>query len=378
MKKARERLDAMGYGIKHLENLFEMNKYEAINYFPFLSKLNVDIEDERLRERIDNKVTFKKWTNSIKKIIEYELKNGRIDTFHNRKPGNITTECDKIIFYDCISNYGDYLYALNKDVIHEGYIYRLILEYCDEAEEIQLDFTNLGNWDSDCIPKGIEAAKQNEKTIVLVEGTSDKTILEFCLQRIYPHLFDLFYFMDFDDGHGHKRSNSGVSEISKCMETFYYSRIKQKFIALFDNDAAGYSSSLELMNKVKAWPDNFRIMCYPPIDEFKKYPTLAPNGKILEDDINHKACSIELYLPDSVISDDGEYLPIEWEARKQMKQDNGPSKYLYQGAISEKDTVKGRFIDLKRSIEAGKTEFKLEEWKRMQLLLENIVYAFAN
>ena len=61
-----------------------------------------------------------------------------------------------------------------------------------------------------------------------------------------------------------------------------------------------------------------------------------------------------------------------------MKQDNGPSKYLYQGAISEKDTVKGRFIDLKRSIEAGKTEFKLEEWKRMQLLLENIVYAFAN
>ena len=75
--------------------------------------------------------------------------------------------------------------------------------------------------------KGIEAAKQNEKTIVLVEGTSDKTILEFCLQRIYPHLFDLFYFMDFDDGHGHKRSNSGVSEISKCMETFYYSRIKK-------------------------------------------------------------------------------------------------------------------------------------------------------
>lgn len=54
------------------------------------------------------------------------------------------------------------------------------------------------------------------------------------------------------------------------------------------------------------------------------------------------------------------------------------SKYLYQGVISEKDTVKSRLIDLKRSIEAGETEYKLEEWKRMQLLLENIVYAFAN
>lgn len=36
VKRARERLDAMGYGLKHLERLFEKNKYEAINYFPFL------------------------------------------------------------------------------------------------------------------------------------------------------------------------------------------------------------------------------------------------------------------------------------------------------------------------------------------------------
>ena len=380
VKRARERLDAMGYGLKHLESLFMENKYEAINYYPLLLKLNVDydLDDEKLKERIDKKVSFKKWTNSINKIIEYEQKNGKIDPFHKRKPEIITTECDKVIFYDLISDDGDYLYALNTDIIHEGYIFRLILEYCDENEEIELDFTNLGNWDSDCIPKGIEAAKQTEKTIVLVEGTSDKTILEFCLRKMYPHLFDLFYFMDFDDGHGHKRSNSGVSEISKCMETFYYSRIKQKFIALFDNDAAGYSSSLELKNKVKNWPDNFRIMCYPQIDEFKKYPTLAPNGKILEDDINHKACSIELYLPDILISDEGDYLPIEWEARKQIKQDNGSSKYLYQGVISEKDRIKSRFVDLKNMVEAGKAMFKLEEWNRMQLLLENIVYAFAN
>lgn len=40
-----------------------MVKEIGINYFPFLSKLNVDLEDEELRERIDKKVTFKKWTN---------------------------------------------------------------------------------------------------------------------------------------------------------------------------------------------------------------------------------------------------------------------------------------------------------------------------
>ena len=184
--------------------------------------------------------------------------------------------------------------------------------------------------------------------------------------------------MDFDDGHGHKRSNRGVSEISKCMETFYYSRIKQKFIALFDNDAEGYSSSLELKNKIKDWPNNFRIMCYPQIDQFKKYPTLAPNGKIIEDDINCKACSIELYLPDYLISNDGNYLPIEWEARKMIKQDNLSNQYLYQGVISEKECVKDRFFKLKNSIKAGDVEFRIEDWGRMQLLLKNVVNAFAD
>ena len=49
---------------------------------------------------------------------------------------------------------------------------------------------------------------------------------------------------------------------------------------------------------------------------FHKYPTIAPNGKIVPDDINKKAASIELYLPDSIIKTGGNYYPIEWGIEK--------------------------------------------------------------
>ncbi len=50
------------------------------------------------------------------------------------------------------------------------------------------------------------AATENvSKTIVLVEGSSDKDILEFAMSQLYPHLSDLFYFMDFSDESGGKK-----------------------------------------------------------------------------------------------------------------------------------------------------------------------------
>ena len=61
-----------------------------------------------------------------------------------------------------------------------------------------------------------------EKTIILVEGTSDKDILEFSLEQLYPHLYDLFYFMDFNDENGGAR-DGGTSYLIKNLKTFYFS-----------------------------------------------------------------------------------------------------------------------------------------------------------
>jgi len=195
------------------------------------------------------------------------------------------------------------------------------------------------------------------------------------MNQIYPHLADLFYFMDFGDLKGNKR-DGGASYVEKNFKTFYYSRLKANFIAVFDNDAEGYQHQCNLLREIKKWPDNFRILLYPDNKLFQKYPTLAPNGKILKDCISRKACSIELYLPDDLIRTNGEYFPIEWESRKSIKAIDGTEEVLYQGVISEKTEIKKRFHKLRKAIENGEKLFVPEDWERMKQLLDTIVFAF--
>lgn len=360
-----------------MEKLFKADGLQAIDYSAFLHHLNIDYDDyEKItRERIAKNVTFKKWKNAMAKIIAHELENGNIIYKDNDPEISISTECEKIIFYSLKDN-AESFYALYPEIISIDYIFRLILEFCEADDEIVLDFSNLQFWDDECIPKALSATDNVEKAIVLVEGTSDKDILEFSINKIYPHLADLFYFMDFDDVNGGKR-DGGTSYVIKNLKTFYFSRINSKFIAIFDNDAEGYQSKSILLNEIKNWPNNIRILLYPEMNLFRAYPTLAPNGKIVKDNINKKACSIELYLPDDVIKKNGEYYPIEWESRKKVKVADGLEECLYQGVVSHKNDIKEEFHKIRKSIEKGEKLFMIDRWIRMKQLLDIIVFAFA-
>lgn len=378
VKQAKERFDALGFSIDNFEKTFNDNMLQSIDYSAFVQHLNIDFDvyEKMLQERIKKRVSFQKWKNAMKKIITFELENGNILWNGTISEICIRTECEKVIFYSLKDSYSESFYALYPGIIEEAYVFRLILESCANDDEIILDFSNLSYWAEDCIPKALSATENIEKVIVLVEGTSDKDILEYSMQKMYPHLSDLFYFMDFDDDRGGKR-DGGTSYVIKNMKTFYFSKIKTKFIAIFDNDAEGYQSQCTLLTEIKHWPNNFRILCYPETNLFRSYPTLAPNGKIILDDINKKAGSIELYLPDSIIQKNGFYYPIEWESRKLIKSSDGNEEALYQGVISQKNDIKKNFHILRKSIEKGEKSFDDKEWFRMKQLLDTIIYAFA-
>lgn len=379
VQKAKERLDALGFSVSRAEHIFDETKYEAIYYDALLSHLHIDYDDfeEKAKKRIEKHVTFRKWKNSLDKIIKHELADGNIYHFDksDAKVIGINTECDKIIYYSLKDADNESYYGLKTEVIDIAYIIRLILESCEPEDEIILDFTYIGDWADDCIPKALMATENEEKTIVLVEGTSDKDILEFAMSRIYPHLSDLFYFMDFEDGYGGKRGG-GASLIVTNLKAFYFSKLKSKFIAIFDNDVEGYQSKCSLENDIKNWSNNIKIFLYPQDKLFKSYPTLLPNGTICNDDINKKACSIELYLPDSIIKENEVFYPIEWEARKKIKKGSA-EEYLYQGVITHKEEIKKKFISMRNKIEAGNQPFIEEEWKRIKKILDTIVFAFT-
>lgn len=375
---AKQRLDALGFSLSNFEKTFTNNMLKSIDYFHFLYHLKIDLEqyEDIIRERIYKNITFKKWKNAMHKIISYELLNGNIRSPLTSKNFCLRTECEKVIYYSLEELSNDSYYGLYPNIINIAYIYRMILESCNNDDAVILDFSCLQYWAEDSIKDAISATKNIEKTIVLVEGTSDKNILEYSMNKIYPHLSDLFYFMDFDDTYGGKR-DGGTSYVIKNLKTFYFSKLKSKFIAVFDNDAEGYQSQCTLLREIKNWPDNFRILLYPQLDLFKKYPTLAPNETIILDDINKKACSIELYLPDIIIKSNEEYLPIEWESRKKIKLANGIEESIYQGAISQKNEIQNKFYQLKNSIESGQITFINKDWSRMKKLLDTIVFAFV-
>ena len=382
VQKAKERFDALGYGIRKLNSMFDSCMSYAIDYSGLLYHLHCDYKDIEVKasERMKKyNVTFQKWKNAMNKIISYELEHGCVAWIQSStldKDIGISTECDKVIFYAQKKYNSPSYYAIDTGYISSAYIYRLILEYCSPDDEIVLDFSYLQYWSEDCILEGKKAAESNEKTIVLVEGTSDKDILEFAIKHIYPHLADLFYFMDFDDSRGGKR-DGGTTYVIKNLKTFYFSKIKAQFIAIFDNDAEGYQSKCNLLNSIQQWPDNFRILLYPDNKLFTSYPTIAPNGTIVNDNIIKKACSIELYLPDDLIKQNNQYYPIEWEARKEVKNENGNTEYLYQGIISHKNDIKDSFHALKRDIESDRIPFISEDWERLKSILDTIVFAFA-
>ena len=368
VKKVKNRFDALGYSLSHAKCLIEANDFECLDYNDYLSKLGVEVDDweETAKKRIKKYVTFKKFENSLKRRIAYEIESDGDYVFNDCfKP---KTECDKIIYY-AMHDYGYYdsYYGLLFDLIDPVYIFRIILEFFPENEVIECDVTPLIGWTYNSIGD-IKIDGVKNKIVVLVEGTSDKDILEYALYNLYPHLFDIFYFMDFEYANSVKRQG-GVDSITNLVKAFIMAKLDNKFIALFDNDTVGCFAKDKLLHDIRPIPSNIKILSYPDLSIFNKYPTISPNGKLVLDNINKKACSIELYLPEELISYDGTLLPIEWESRITIKI-GGVTKQSYQGVIAKKDMIKQHFFDYK------KKTFCEDDWGKIKKLIDSFIYSY--
>lgn len=378
VKKAVQRLDSIGYTMKKVQTEFEFSVFECLDYVSLLTHLGIDFDkyDEIKEERIRKYVTFKKWKNAVNKYVDYEIQNGSLSCYspadnpQRAKPRN---ECEKLVYNSKTNAAAESFYGCLYQKFDPINTIRLILENFQDDNELYIDITEMVGWTYESIEE-MRLGDPTEKIIVLVEGTSDKSILEFALKHIYPHLYNLYYFMDFEYARGKSRPG-GIDAIASNMKAFVASRIKTRFIAIFDNDTIGSQAKKRLCYEINPMPENCRVLTYPETKLAKRYPTIAVNGKIVCDNINERACSIELYLPDFVIKENGEYLPVEWGSRVQCN--IGREKHTgYQGVISDKDVVKERCFNYMSSVEAGDEKFCLEDWLNMKDLIDTILHAF--
>lgn len=168
---------------------------------------------------------------------------------------------------------------------------------------------------------------ENEPVLVLTEGSSDATILRLSLAALYPEVEERFQFLDF----GAVNLAGGASSVVAQVRAFVAAGIRNKILAIFDNDAAAREATRTL-EKVRL-PKNVGIMRLPEIAWAKSYPTLGPLGKQMGN-VNGMAVSVEFFAGQNLLKliGEGELEPIVWGSY------NSTMK-TYHGEIGKKSLI---------------------------------------
>jgi hypothetical protein len=201
------------------------------------------------------------------------------------------------------------------------------------------------------------------KIIVLTEGKSDTRLISAALGAMYPEYATAYQFLDFDEF----RIEGGASLLARMIKVLSGARVRNRMIALFDNDAAGLEAHRSLSGV--RFPRNVRLMLLPETKLASSYPTLGPAG-LKRMDVNKAGAPIELYLGrESLRMQDGTLRPIRWA---QWIESVG----RYQGVIQDKDAVSKAFRDAIAKVRSP--AILRRRFPEMDLLLRTIFEAFED
>jgi hypothetical protein len=168
--------------------------------------------------------------------------------------------------------------------------------------------------------------------------------------------------MDFEAA----RVEGGVSHLAKIVRSFAGAGIVNKVIAVFDNDTAG-EEAIRSLRQINL-PGNLCVLKLPELRMLRKYPTLGPSGPITMN-VNGLAASIELYLGDDVLRQNGTLAPVQWSAYNSVMG-------KYQGEVLEKDKIQKRF---KEKLARQKNCINLTQdpnWSGLSAIMSSIFSAF--
>ncbi|MBU3026110.1 HEPN/Toprim-associated domain-containing protein [Zobellia galactanivorans] len=171
-----------------------------------------------------------------------------------------------------------------------------------------------------------------QKIIILTEGKTDTEFIKKGINLFYPYLNSRYHFMDFENSN----YESSASRLVQTVKAFVGSGIKNKIVALFDNDTAGIKEINNL--KRTKFPENIKIFKYPHNSLAENYPTQGPNGLSLMD-VNNLGCSIEMYLGEKSLLLETSFFPVQWKGYDDKLEQ-------YQGEVRDKKAIQRSFRNL--------------------------------
>jgi hypothetical protein len=204
---------------------------------------------------------------------------------------------------------------------------------------------------------------ENSQRIILTEGSIDAHILKESLPILYPHIFEYYSFLEFKN----TKSQGGAGNLVNIVKAFAATGITNRIIAIFDNDSAAFDArrSLESISL----PPNIAICSYPDLEFLNSYPTIGPGGMVSLE-VNGLAASIELYLGQDVLTDDGEEnFPVQWKGYIE-----GVGKY--QGEVMHKSTIHRKFQSKLEKSKLSNDFIQNGDWTGLRAIWNVIFHAF--
>lgn len=347
----KQRLEIMGFTLaKSKELLAEAIDGGISHTKSFLQDINSDPWRKDLN-KLEN-MSFDKWLEFVRNI----------------KETGEATECTPRFMVNDENGYFG-LPLIQEEEYEPRYFIRAFLELCPDDSIVSLDFDGLYFPEDEVeVCNVFKDSMRNtyaahEKIIVLTEGSTDKEFLDGSMKLLYPEYYDYYSFMEFPEINRH---DGGASWLTKYLKAFINTGIKNRIIAVFDNDTEG-QQEISLL-KQGHLPNNISVISYPDNDLAKNYPTHGPTGKI-NMNINALACSIELYLGEDTLRDKSNNLfPVQWKGfNKKMKR--------YQGEIMNKKEIHKKFrLKLSKCEEASNIDDF--DWVGLKRIFNTIFNAF--
>jgi hypothetical protein len=354
------RLNIMGFDLTNTINEFTINND---------SHYTVEYGNEDWHEVLLEGYSFENWLRAMKIIVSSK----RQYDFMLKK--ELKTSDDPILNHILEEHEdGDSFFGFECSDIR--YVIRGLLELFNDEDHFYIDYSELvdaGYYSGE--DKICELSLQsladnyiaNEKIIILSEGSSDITIIKRTMEYLYPDVVGFYSFMDFNQSNAAGSASSLVTYI----KAFIGSGIRNRIIALFDNDTAA-EEAITALNKVNI-PSNIKVLRYPYLEQYTEYPTIGPHG-IGFTNINGLACSIEMYLGyDILVSDEldypTKYIPIQWKGYSQ-----GLKKY--QGEILNKEQIHKKYLKFLDDLNEHPELKERHDWEGLNAIIVMIFNAF--
>lgn len=354
VKKAKMCLDVLGHTLDAARLVFDKMKSELLDYYQ---------DDEEYVNQLETNYTFECWMNAVKHyslVLSKDYFSPEYEYVELERQRNLPHNIAEQMVLDSLPFGDDAYFGIPFEYEASWDVFRIILEAFDDTEKIVLDYTWLyeAGWCEE-IPNS--ELYDVPRIVILTEGKYDAYVISNAMKLLYPFMCKFYSFIDFSAF----SIQGSTNYLTHYLKVFVGAGIRNKIIALYDNDAAGLCE-IKNLEKYKL-PSNVRIMHLPDIPLCENYPTIGPINNE-STNINGRACSIELFLGKDVLLIDGEFEPIMWSGYIDKVK-------AYQGEIKNKGGVQKRFDEkIKKSEMTGIDS--LDNWEECNILLESIFNAF--